>query len=116
MKLIELLKEIQVTTPGRSILWGMEKNGKFSYLAKIRGFKTSQEALDEINKILGLDENSEYEAYNQKNSPLPFQTYIHFSPDGTIDFIPDLSAIEEPWNTEEGWKIDEWSKQPPIPR
>jgi hypothetical protein len=116
MKLTELLKEIQVVSPGRSILWGMKKNNKFSGLVKIRGFKTSQEALDEINKILGLDKNSEYEAYNQENFPIPSQTYIYFSGDGLIDFSQDLSSFSEGYNTEEDWGVVEWSTKPPLPR
>jgi hypothetical protein len=114
VKLIELLKEIQVIPPGKGILWGWNANGYFTELAKLRGFKTSQEALDEINKILGLDVEGEYPYWT--NSHIDNPSYVYLSDDGQVEFTKDLSSFGtgSGYDTEEGWGVAEWSTKPPL--
>jgi hypothetical protein len=60
-------------------------NNKFSGLVKIRGFKTSQEALDEINKI--LIKNGFYSDNVTKNW-LPYLAIADLNKDGILDLMP----------------------------
>lgn len=115
MKLTEILKEIVVNPPGRSILWGMIENGGFAGLVKLNGFKTSQEALNKINAIFPNKNPYEFESeiYGFK-SDVDNPSYAYLSSgDGTAAFVKDLSEFNEGFQTEEDWGIDKWSKNPP---
>jgi hypothetical protein len=107
MKLTDLLKEIVIKPPGRSILWGMTDDNRFTELVKLNGFKTSQEALDEINTAFPNEDPYELEsdAYNP--------SYAYLAGDGRVTFVKDLSEFGRGYETEEGWGVDEWSKNPP---
>ena len=115
MKLTDLLKEIQVISPGKSILWGRNGNNHFTGLVKLKGFKTSQEALDEINKILKLDLDGEspYEIRSGIDD-IDYPLYVYLSDDGEASFVKDLSSFSENFNTEYDWGVAEWSTKPPL--
>lgn len=108
MKLIQILKEIKVNTPGKSILFGIDGDGKFTELVKLRGFKTSQEALDAINKI--LKEDYHLNEFTQTEDP----SYAYLASDGEATFVKDLSYFGIGYITEEGWGVNEWSPEPPF--
>jgi len=111
MKLTELLKEIKVNPPGRTILWGMDDQGYFTELVKLKGFSTAQEALDEINKAFP-DEDPYHLDEDAKTVSNP--SYIYLANDGeAFPSAKDLSAFDEMYQTEESWKVAEWSKNPP---
>ena len=108
MKLIQILKEIKIKVPGRSILWGIDANGRFTELVKLRGFKTSQEALDAVNKI--LKEDYHLNEFTQIEDP----SYVYLSSDGEATFVKNLSYFGIGYTTEEGWGVNEWSPEPPF--
>ncbi len=113
MKLINLLKEIKIIEPGKSILWGYNSFGEFMELVKLRGFKTSQEALDKINQTFPDEDPFEIESHQiNMNNP----SYAYLADDGQVAFVEDLSEFGagSGYDTEEGWGIDEWSNQPPL--
>ena len=112
IKLTNLLKEIRIIEPRRSILWGMDNRGRFTELVKLKGFKTPQEALDKINQAFPDKNPYElFEPFSDKNNP----SYAYLSGDGSVSFVQDLSEFdtESGYDTEEGWGVDEWSNQPP---
>jgi len=111
------LNEIEVRMGGRSILWGRDNNGRFTDLIKLNGFKTSQEALDEINELL----NSEDDPYYIDESDIPDNPlYCYLAGDGGVyaykraSFVNNLSEFGVSYNTEEGWGVTQWSKDPPL--
>ena len=108
IKLSNLIKEIEVGMGGRSILWGKDKDGRFTELVKLQGFSTSQEALDEINEFFDL----EYEEI--EDEPYVNPSYAYLAGDGQATFVKDLSEFSDNYQTEEGWGITEWSKNPPL--
>jgi hypothetical protein len=108
MKLTDILNEIKVVPGGKQILWGYNSSGKFTELAKLRGFKTPQEALDKINQALPNEEP--YELSSGENDP----SYAYLSDDGQVTFVKDLSEFSEGYDTEDSWGVDEWSKEPPF--
>ena len=109
IKLSNLIKEIKVNKPGKSILWGKDNNGRFTELVKLQGFSTSQEALDKINQLLNL-EDEPYEEIEYVSYPL----YAYLSGDGQVTFVKDLSEFGVDYQTEEGWGVDKWSENPPL--
>ena len=109
MKLTDLLKEIVIKSPGRSILWGRNGDGHFTELVKLRGFSTAQEALDEINKLLGYNDEDGFGLDQGVDNP----SYAYLSGDGQVTFVKDLSEFGRGYETEEGWGVNEWSKNPP---
>ena len=110
IKLTNLLKEIEVGMGGKSVLWGIDNNGHFTELTKLKGFRTSQEALDEINKLLNLEDNSYYIDQFTPDNP----SYAYLAGDGEVSFVEDLSEFNDNYNTEEGWGVTQWSKDPPL--
>jgi hypothetical protein len=108
IKLSNLLKEIEVGIGGRSILWGYNDYDEFMELVKIDGFATSQEALDEINKLYPWEDP--YELGTSVDYPL----YAYLAGDGQVTFVNDLSEFSDSYHTEEGWGVTEWSKNPPL--
>lgn len=111
MKLTKLLKEIKITTPGKTILWGYTSNGRFTELVKLRGFRTSQEALDKINELLGYRYNDEDGYYTSDSIDNP--SYAYLADDGQVSFVKSLSEFSGNWETEEDWRVNKWSKNPP---
>ena len=112
MKLIDLLKEIKINTPGKSILWGMDNQGRFTELVKLKGFKTPQEASDAINKVFVVPDYEEDPIENYQiniNNP----SYAYLDGGGGIRFVKDLSEFGRGYETEEGWGITKWSTEPP---
>lgn len=115
MKLVELLKEIKINTPGRQILWGKDEQGRFTELIKIQGFKTTQEALDKINQLLGSKgEDDEYYMSYHHYITLINPRYAYLADDGQITFVKDLSEFGDSYTTEEDWRVVEWSKELPF--
>ena len=112
MKLIVLLKEIQVVPPRKDVLWGWNADSNFTGLVKVRGFKTSQEALDKINKILKLDIEGKYPY--KMDSYVDNPSYVYLSDDGRAVFVKDLSSFYEGWKTEEDWGVAEWLIKSPV--
>jgi len=108
MKLIQILKEIKINIPGKSILWGIDGNGRFTELVKLRGFKTAQEALNAINKI--LKEDYHLNEFTQIEDP----SYVYLSGDGEATFVKDLSFFGVNYITEEGWGVVDWSPNSPF--
>jgi hypothetical protein len=106
MKLIQILKEIKIKIPGKSILWGIDGNGKFAELVKLRGFNTAQEALDAINKILKDD------YYLNEFTQIKDPSYAYLASDGEATFVKDLSYFGIGYTTEEGWGVVDWSLNP----
>jgi hypothetical protein len=114
MKLTDILNEIKVTPGGRQILWGRDEYGRFTELVKIQGFKTAQEALDKINQLLGLKEEEDKYYMRDYYITVINPAYAYLASDGDTTFVKDLSEFGRDYETEEGWKVDEWSKQPPL--
>jgi hypothetical protein len=110
IKLSNLLNEIEVGMGGRSILWGKDKDGRFTWLVKLQGFSTSQEALDEINELLNLKDGPYYIDSFTPDNP----SYAYLAGDGEVSFVEDLSEFSGDYQTEEGWGVTEWSKDPPL--
>jgi len=111
VKLIDLLKEIKINPPGRSILWGYNDYDEFMELVKLKGFKTLQEALDAINKAFPDEDPYEIESYQINiNNP----SYAYLDGGGGITFVKDLSEWGRGYGTEEGWGVTKWSTEPPI--
>jgi hypothetical protein len=109
MKLIQILKEIKINTPGKSVLFGIGENGRFTELVKLRGFKTAQEALDAINKILKEDYY-----LNEFTQLIKDPSYAYLSSDGEAIFVKDLSHFGVNYTTEEGWGVVDWSSSFPY--
>jgi hypothetical protein len=114
MKLIQILKEIKINTPGRSILFGIDESGRFTELVKLRGFKTAQEALDAINKILKEDHY-----LNEFTQLIKDPSYAYLASNGESTFVKDLSYFGRGNNgmyytTEEDWGVVDWSPSFPY--
>jgi hypothetical protein len=114
MKLTDILNEIKIVPGSRQILWGMNDNNRFTELVKIQGFKTTQEALDKINQLLGLKEEEDKYYMRDYYITVINPAYAYLASDGDTTFVKDLSEFGRDYETEEGWKVDEWSKQPPL--
>ena len=112
MKLTEILKEIKVNPPGRTILWGMDSQGRFTELVKLEGFSTAQKALDEINKLFNYKSDNYYLLDSNINNP----SYAYLANDGQVAFVKDLSEFEEDYRTEADWGVNKWSKNFPFTR
>jgi hypothetical protein len=111
IKLSNLIKEIKVNKPGTSILWGYNDFDEFMELVKLKGFKTPQKALDEINKLLKEDEPY----YTWEDVPPPDNpSYAYLAGDGQVTFVKDISEFGVSYETEEGWGITQWSEDPPL--
>jgi hypothetical protein len=114
MKLTDILNEIKIVPGSRQILWGMNDNNRFTELVKIQGFKTTQEALDKINQLLGLKEEEDKYYMRDHYITVINPVYAYLAGDGNTTFVKDLSEFSGNYNTEEGWRVANWSKQPPL--
>lgn len=109
------LYEIKVNQPGRRVLWGVDDNNRFTELVKVQGFPTTQAALDEINKLLGLDDEvDQYYMDDQYNMPMKGLMYCHLSGDGDTSFTEDLYTFGDDFQTEEDWGVTKWTEQIPF--
>ena len=118
MKLTQILNEIQINTPGRRVLWGMNDNNQFTELVKVQGFPTTQAALDEINRLLDLnDEEDQYYMDDQYSIPMKGPMYAYLPDDGDTVFTEDLSIFGDDhgngYQTEEDWRVTKWTTNPP---
>jgi len=111
IKLSNLLSEIEVRMGGKSLLWGYNDYDEFMELVKLNGFKNSQEALDEINKLYPHDDPY-YIDGDIFSSDYPLYAYL--IDDGRVKFVDDLSEFGDNYNTEESWGITKWSEDPPL--
>ena len=115
MKLVQILNEISINLPGRRVLWGMDDNNRFTELIKVQGFSTTQDALDEINRLFGLDDEvDKYYMDDQYNMPIKGPMYCYLTGDGGVIFLEDLSLFDPPYRTEEGWGVTNWTTKPPL--
>ena len=111
IKLSNILNEIEVRMGSSSILWGYNDYDEFMELIKLKGFSTSQEALDEINELLNSEDDPYYiDEFDIPNNPL----YCYLAGDGRASFVNNLSEFGVSYNTEEGWGVTQWSEDPPL--
>jgi hypothetical protein len=108
IKLSNLLKEIEEGMGGKSVLWGYNDYDEFMELIKLQGFSTSQEALDEINELYPWEDPYEL------GTSVDYPSYAYLSGDGQVTFVKDLSEFSDNYQTEEGWGVTKWSKDPPL--
>jgi hypothetical protein len=109
------LYEIKVNQPGRRVLWGVDDNNRFTELVKVQGFPTTQAALDEINRLLDLDDEvDQYYMDDQYNMPMKGLMYCHLSGDGDTSFTEDLYTFGLNYQTEEDWGVTKWTEQVPF--
>ena len=94
----------------------MNDNNRFTELVKVQYFPTTQAALDEINRLLGLDrEEDQYYMDNfQYNIPMEGPMYCYLSGDGDTVFTEDLSIFGDGYQTEEDWGVTNWTTKPPL--
>lgn len=92
----------------------MTDDNQFTELVKVQGFPTTQEALDEINRLLNLDEEDEFYTHNRYLTPMTGPMYAYLSGDGYTVFLKDLSSFDPDFQTEEGWMVTDWSTKPPT--
>jgi hypothetical protein len=116
MKLTDILNEIRVIPGKGQILWGMTRNGNFTELAKIKGYKTYQQVEDAINRALNTPGKLELDVRYTPDDPISKENYVYVTPDGVLVIVDSLSKFGTGtgYDTEEGWGVAEWSKQPPL--
>jgi hypothetical protein len=120
MKLTDILNEIKIVPGSRQILWGMNDNNRFTELVKIKGYRTYQQVEDAINQALNLpnDTTTKFEL-DVKYTPedqIPNENYVYIVPDGVLIVVDSLSKFGtgSGYDTEEGWRVANWSKQSPL--
>jgi hypothetical protein len=119
VKLVDILNEIKVIPSGRQILWGETETGRFTELVKIRGYRTYQQVENAINQALNLpnDTTTKYklDVNYTPEAQIPNENYVYIIPDGVLVVVDSLSKFgtDSGYDTEEGWGVAEWVKQPP---
>ena len=104
-----ILTEIKVNNPDTQIKFGLDKDGNFTELVKLKNYSNPEKAIQDINKKLNLGEDDGYYLDDYQPQQL---NYCQLSGDGCAYFSEDLSNFSDGYNTEEGWGVLTWEDKP----